>query len=313
MARSGYGLNIDPYGAQSTYGAYGEDSPDVPGGTTPTAPVTAPVTPPTTGAVPRPPVTAPPVVPPRNPTAPIPPTVTPPAAGTDNHARPYDPSFRTNPDYIRSQIAVWAQMPGADPSLASNPDYWVQQILAKGGLGPDNQQFWQDASVGPNAFFRNPNRESTTTAQPNAFLTTTRDALLARLRDLNQPIDATNPAVAGAANAYRLTGQRQLDRTKKQLAEAAFAGSHGGPMDTNALTQSQAQASEQEGQNEAAYTGNLVNSAELNRQSLLNQLLGVSSGQGLQEELAGGQLGFNYAQLQASMNRDALLQLLMGL
>lgn len=61
---------------------------------------------------------------------------------------------------LRAQLAQWASMPGADPSLASNPDYWVGAINSRGGLTDANRQFWQDASVGEKAFFRNPNRES---------------------------------------------------------------------------------------------------------------------------------------------------------
>lgn len=60
---------------------------------------------------------------------------------------------------IRAQIAKWAAMPGADPSLSNDPDYWVKAITSRGGLGSDNMQYWQDASVGSSAFFRNPNRE----------------------------------------------------------------------------------------------------------------------------------------------------------
>ncbi len=60
---------------------------------------------------------------------------------------------------LRAQIAQWAAMPGADPSLANDPDYWVKAINDKGGLNPSNTQYWQEASVGPTAFFNNPNRE----------------------------------------------------------------------------------------------------------------------------------------------------------
>ncbi len=61
---------------------------------------------------------------------------------------------------ILAQIKQWAAMPGADPSLGNDPQYWLTQIKAKGGLSPDNLKYWQDASVGPTAFFNNPNRES---------------------------------------------------------------------------------------------------------------------------------------------------------
>lgn len=71
-----------------------------------------------------------------------------------------NPAGRTDRGAILSQISQWAQMPGADPSLASNPNYWADRIIEKGGLGADNTQYWQDASVGPTAFFNNPGRES---------------------------------------------------------------------------------------------------------------------------------------------------------
>jgi len=62
-------------------------------------------------------------------------------------------------DPLRAQIAQWASMPGADPSLANDPDYWVNAINSRGGLNDSNRQYWQDASVGPTAFFNNPTRE----------------------------------------------------------------------------------------------------------------------------------------------------------
>lgn len=60
---------------------------------------------------------------------------------------------------ILAQIAQWAGMPGADPSLKNDPNYWLGRIKETGGLRADNLQYWQDASVGPKAFFNNPNRE----------------------------------------------------------------------------------------------------------------------------------------------------------
>lgn len=68
---------------------------------------------------------------------------------------------------LRAQIAQWASMPGADPSLGNNPDYWVGAINSRGGLNAGNTQYWQDASVGPSAFFNNPNRESSGAAPLN--------------------------------------------------------------------------------------------------------------------------------------------------
>src|SRR6516164_7961058 len=62
-------------------------------------------------------------------------------------------------DPLRAQIAQWAAMPGADPSLANDPNYWVNAINSRGGLTDANRQYWQNASVGPSAFFNNPDRE----------------------------------------------------------------------------------------------------------------------------------------------------------
>ncbi len=68
----------------------------------------------------------------------------------------------------RAQIAEWAAMPGADPSLASDPGYWERRINETGGLNDSNRQYWQNASVGPTAFFNNPNREGGSASAPSA-------------------------------------------------------------------------------------------------------------------------------------------------
>jgi hypothetical protein len=73
------------------------------------------------------------------------------AVGGGQSSAPTDP--------LRAQIAQWAAMPGADPSLANDPNYWVNAINSRGGLTDANRQYWQNASVGPSAFFNNPNRE----------------------------------------------------------------------------------------------------------------------------------------------------------
>lgn len=154
---------------------------------------------------------------------------------------------------MRAQIAKWAAMPGADPSLAADPDYWVKAITAKGGLNAGNTQYWQDASVGPTAFFNNPNRESG--SGPTAgggssgsggsgsklsdFLMQllskgggnntdpARSALMGRLNSLmdqySQPVTADDPTIKASTDAY--TGQvgRSVNRFKKTAAERAYA------------------------------------------------------------------------------------------
>lgn len=61
---------------------------------------------------------------------------------------------------IAARVAQWAAMAGADPTLSNDPAYAVRRIKETGGLGSDNDQFWQNAFVGPSAFFNNPNREA---------------------------------------------------------------------------------------------------------------------------------------------------------
>jgi hypothetical protein len=79
--------------------------------------------------------------------------------GTPGGVTPEAPQQAGGGDPLRAQIAQWAAMPGADPSLANDPDYWVNAINSRGGLNAGNTQYWQNASVGPSAFFNNPGRE----------------------------------------------------------------------------------------------------------------------------------------------------------
>lgn len=104
---------------------------------------------------------------------------------------------------ILAQIAQWAGMPGADPSLRNDPNYWLGAIKGRGGLNAGNLQFWQDASVGPTAFFNNPNREQGNAGASNPYAATGGnpggytdassqlylDQVLQRLQQVQQPQD----------------------------------------------------------------------------------------------------------------------------
>lgn len=61
---------------------------------------------------------------------------------------------RRDDTYINSMIGQWANLPGADPSLRSDPGYWNRRIQETGGLGPDNEAYWQD--MGLNNYKRPP-------------------------------------------------------------------------------------------------------------------------------------------------------------
>lgn len=102
----------------------------------------------------------------------------------------------TDPAIIKQYIASWAAMPGADPSLANDPDYWANTIISKGGLGSDNSQYWQNASVGPTAFFNNPNRESGDTAAA---------APLSQIPQNYTPVPAFTPTPAPTYTPYTPT------------------------------------------------------------------------------------------------------------
>lgn len=144
---------------------------------------------------------------------------------------------------ILAQIAQWAGMPGADPSLASDPMYWFTRITQTGGLGQDNLQFWQDASVGPNAYFRNPNREKAaptsvagttgSTANPGASVTSGDfTSLLAQLSSMFGPnstpssVAAPNGPGASLTDGLNQVGQTPFDQTMDASLEDLLT--HGG-------------------------------------------------------------------------------------
>lgn len=149
---------------------------------------------------------------------------------------------RTSDDgAILAQIGIWAKMPGADPSLAADPNYWLGRIKTLGGLGQDNLQFWQDASVGDSAFFRNPNRESggstsTTTTSGTAAGTAANPntaSLLAQIQALLTAPNTTashNPAPNGAGlpldPVLNQIGQTPFDQTMDASLEDLLT--HGG-------------------------------------------------------------------------------------
>lgn len=140
---------------------------------------------------------------------------------------------------ILAQIAQWASMPGADPSLASDPMYWYGAITSKGGLGQDNLKYWQDASVGPSAFFNNPNREgssggSTGGTNPGASATSGNfGSLLSQLQSMfGAPNSTPSSAVAPNGAGMDLTaGLNQVGQTpfdKQMDASLSDLLTHGG-------------------------------------------------------------------------------------
>lgn len=169
---------------------------------------------------------------------------------TNNPAAPAPTGDAATLAYI-SQLSG---MQGADPSLANDPNYWLNAINGRGGLTDANKQYWQDASVGPTAFFNNPNREtaaapasggggtaaagSGNSSQLSSFLMSlltrggnstdpARSALLGRLNGLmdqySQPVTADDPTIKASTDAYTGQVNRSVDAFKKQAAERAYA------------------------------------------------------------------------------------------
>lgn len=151
---------------------------------------------------------------------------------------------------IRSQIAQWAAMPGADPSLSNDPDYWVKAITSRGGLGADNTQYWQNASVGPTAFFNNPNRESGNTpaaaplsqigaAPPSTTFTPppapTYTPYVPTAAPTPQHMAAPTPFVAPTAEQARATPGYQAALDQANRAEQASAAARGGLLSGGAI------------------------------------------------------------------------------
>lgn len=162
------------------------------------------------------------------------------------------PAPESGDDELLAFISQLAGMPGADPSLAADPDYWFKAISSRGGLNAGNRQYWQDAAVGPTAFFNNPNREtgggapaggggSTAAGAGNGNLSGLlmqllsqgsrtsgdRSGILSRLMSLAdqyaKPVSPDDPNIKASTDAYAGQVGRSVNRFRKTAAERAYA------------------------------------------------------------------------------------------
>src|ERR1051326_2641220 len=159
-----------------------------------------------------------------------------------------------------------------------------------------------------------------------------RQSILNRLNFLQndtQSIDPQGDALRPIIQAYHLKSQRGLEDTRNALAERAYAQ---GTLNTGGFDTQTQRALEDAAANEAGFTGQQVSQAVQQRRQELMHLLDVGAGflsqgdqQAIQTELAqldanlreqamaqqnsqfGDQLGYNYAALQAQLNRDSIL------
>lgn len=203
------------------------------------------------------------------------------------------------PDYgsdsgILAQIAQWAGMPGADPSLKNNPNYWLDAIKSRGGLNAGNLQYWQDASVGPTAFFNNPNRESSggpapaptgggntsaPIAPPNISIGSGSsatsgqgDALYAYLMQKAQQssqVDPNDPLIRSQSDNYSANLTRTGRQYLSELAERKGAGGNIGA-ESRMIAEKNAQAG-------ASHEGDLIQHESDMRRQEIEQALALGA------------------------------------
>lgn len=218
------------------------------------------------------------------------------------------PSGNYDDNAILAQVGQWAQMPGADPSLSADPQYWLRAIKSRDGLNAGNLQYWQDASVGPSAFFNNPNREGGAPGgaqapapsaggssgggggldlralltqllmgRPDNGSTAIRNANQARLSammdDYGRPVTADDPLIHNASDAYQGDIQRSIASFREQAAERAHAQGVG----TGAFDAQIGNAVQAGGRAAGKFTTDLIGQETNTRRSLLAQALGQSS------------------------------------
>jgi hypothetical protein len=189
---------------------------------------------------------------------------------------PTPPAGTYDDSQLRNQIAQWAAMPGADPSLAKDPDYWVGAINSRGGLSSSNLQYWQDAGVGPSAFFNNPNREQAHTADTSAGAPSAPgaggpgnyniaytppprdprwDALYNQLLTRSQQsltVDPNDPAIKAQTDAFRANANTQ------RLNDMQTAAERGGPYATGLVGNIARTTSEHVGDSTSQFLGTLL-------------------------------------------------------
>jgi hypothetical protein len=122
-----------------------------------------------------------------------------------------------------------------------------------------------------------------------------------QLSQLSQPVDPNSAVVRGQTDAYHVASQRGLAANEGALAESAYAG---GNTETGGYGEQQQQAREAASAAEGTNTGNVMATAEAQRKQEQENLLGLGTQAGLQQQgitnqagQFGGQLGLNEQQL----------------
>lgn len=151
------------------------------------------------------------------------------SAPTSGSGGPGFNSNRLDDNVINAYIARWADLPGADPSLKSDPAYWAARIKEKGGLGADNESYWQWMAL--NNYKQTPHGGGEFNDQwggqleslVNQYLGNTRERAAAlaaqyraRAKELNQPAYTTAEDQAIRARAFDQLERRRAETSKNQ-------------------------------------------------------------------------------------------------
>lgn len=254
-----------------------------------------------------------------------------------------------DPNYLNSLISWAATQPGVNPSVVRDPNYWRSAV---GRFNGDENYFVQrmftpegpaeggapaaapSAPAGPAA--------PTASYQPvpqSSFNNGLRDFLMNQLHGLETPIDANNPELSPAISAYTTQSQRDQQAERDALAERYYASGPGGGSDLNSggFNTAVQQGMENAAGKRANFSGSMVFQANQARRSQLQGMLSTAVQAGLtdqaqaiqqqiaeldaklrqqgitnQSNQASDQLGLNYNQLIAQMNRDSMLGAMNG-
>lgn len=190
-----------------------------------------------------------------------------------------------------------------------------------GGLGAASSTLGNTGVFGPNALtIQGPGAGAVSTP---GTASSTRDLLMQQMNLNAGPTDASDPTLNGAITAYDTQSQRDQQSDRDAIAERAYAG---GNLDTGGMNTAIQASRENAAGKRASFAGNLTYQEAQNKRNTLTQQLQLATQSGLTQQaqdlqgqiaqidaqLRAGGLGFNYANLAATMNRDATLGGLRG-
>ncbi len=151
------------------------------------------------------------------------------------------------------------------------------------------------------------------TAPPNADTsasTNYQNIINGQIGQLQQPVSANSPYIQAQTNAYDLSAQRSATQAQEAAAQAGYAQ---GDLNSGSQNVQQMLINEALGQGEATNTGNVMATAEAQRQAQLANMIGVGTTQAQnQQQLTAGQnqyastLGLNVAGLKETAGAQAV-------